>query len=333
MKKQMKFLICGFGNCGQRHFRNLKTLLLDCEIDIVCSTKTNYRIFDNELNISYTNNLKEIYDINEIYHDLDEALLNKYDASFVCSLPPKRINMSIVLAEQGINLFIEKPLSNNLDQVYKLQEIVEEKGLICTFGFQMRFHPVFQKLKNMIDNKEFGEIYRIESLHSNNIHNWTKGRELSNFYALKSEKGGGALLSQIHEIDYLTYLFGKHYPISAIYGNWLNTEVEDNITILSNLESEDRCIPIIINLDFLSPIPRRDLTIYGMNKTESFNLLPHSSEEWNNLFLDEMKAFLNLLDVEKDSRLATLEDGISSLEYCMDIKDNFMKVNYENKSS
>ena len=321
-----KFIILGFGNCGQRHFRNLKTILPDCEIDIVCSTKTNYRIFDNELNISYTNNLKEIYDINEIYHDLDEALLNKYDASFVCSLPPERIEIAIDLAEQGINLFIEKPLSNNLDQVYKLQDIIEDKKLKCALGFQMRFSPIIQKISQMLESVEFRNIYRIEVTHSNNISNWTKGRELSNFYALKSEKAGGVLLSQIHEIDYLTYLFGKHYPISAIYGNWLNTEVEDNITILSNLESNNRCIPIIINLDFISTIPRRDITIYGMNKIESFDLLPHSSEEWNNLFLEEMRAFLNLLDGEKDSRLATLEDGISSLEYCTDVKEKFMKA-------
>ena len=326
--KKMKFLICGFGNCGQRHFRNLKTLLLDCEIDIVCSTKTNYRIFDNELNISYANDLKEIYDINEIYHDLDEALLNKYDASFVCSLPPERIDIAIDLAEQGINLFIEKPLSNNLDKVYKLKELVEENKLKCALGFQMRFSPIIEEIKQMVDDDVFGDIYRIEVNHCNNIHNWTKGRNLKkHFYALNKEKGGGVLLSQIHEIDYLTYLFGKHYPIAAIYGNWLNTEVEDNITILSNLESNNRCIPIIINLDFISTIPRRDINIYGLQKTQKFDLMPNNSDEWNNLFIEEIKSFIGLLEGEKDSRLATLEDGISSLEYCTDVKEKFIKVN------
>ena len=144
MEGSMKFLFCSMGNIAQRHFRNLKTLLPDCEIDVVCSTRTNYRIFDNELNISYINDLKKVYNIDKVYHDLDEALLNKYDAAFVCSLPPERIDIATDLAEQGVNLFIEKPLSNNLDQVYKLQEIVEEKGLICTFGFQMRLEVPFQ---------------------------------------------------------------------------------------------------------------------------------------------------------------------------------------------
>ena len=48
---------------------------------------------------------------------------------------------------------------------------------------------------------------------------------------------------------------------------------------------------------------------------------------WNDLFMDEMKAFLNLLNGEKQENLATLEDGIHSLEYCMDIKNNFTKIN------
>ena len=324
----MKFLMCGFGNISQRHFRNLKTLLPDCEIDVACSIQTNYRIFDNELNISYTNDLKKVYNINEVYHDLDEALMNKYDAGFVCSLPPERIDIAIDLAKQGINLFIEKPLSNNLDKVYKLQDIVEEKKIKCAIGFQMRFHPIIQKIKDMIDNEEFGGIYRIEVNHCNNIHNWCKGRDLKDFYALKGSNGGGVLLSQIHEIDYSFYLFGKHYPISAIYGSMLGFEVEDHISIMSVLDIGERCGLININLDFLSKIPIRKITIYGMDKIETFDLMDKSII-WNNLFVNEISTFIDYLGLHdgKSQQLATLEDGIASLTYIMDIKNNFKKVN------
>ena len=327
----MKFLICGFGNIGQRHFRNLKTLLPDCKIDICSSPRHFHRIFDNKLNIAVCkNNLREYYNFNNFYfyHQLEDAIeLNSYTAVFICSLPPKRIDIAIKCAKKNINLFIEKPLSNNLNRVYELQDIVEENKLKCALGFQMRFSPVIEEIKKMVDDDIFGDIYRIEVNHCNNIHNWTKDRDLKDFYALKEKCGGGVLLSQIHEIDYLTYIFGKHYPISAIYGNWLNKgEVEDNITVLSNLE-KNYCIPIIINLDFISTILRRDITIYGLQKTQNFDLMPINSEQWNDFFIHEMEAFLNLLEDKKDSRLATLEDGMSSLEYCMDIKNHFMKVN------
>lgn len=328
-----KFLICGFGNIAQRHFRNLKKLLPDCKIDVYTEAKNKYRIFNDRLHISFANSLFEFYPINTVFYgsELDEAIYgNDYDAVFICSLPPNRIDIAIKCAMEGFNLFIEKPLSNNLDKVYKLQDIVEEKNLKCVMGFQMRFSPIIEEIKYMVDDAIFGDIYRIEVNNCNNIHNWTKGRKnLGNFYALNESTGGGVLLSQIHEIDYLTYLFGKHYPISAIYGNYLtNSDVEDNITILSNLE-KNYCIPIIINLDFISTIPRRTITIYGLQKTQTFDLMPINPDKWNTLFLEEMKSFLNILEGQKDLRLATLEDGIASLEYCMDIKSNFMKVNIQ----
>lgn len=330
MKKQMKFLICGFGNIAQRHFRNLKKLLPDCKIDIYTEAKDKYRIFDDRLNISFANSLFEIYPIDTIFYgsELDEAIYgNNYDAVFICSLPPNRLDIAIKCAIEGFNLFIEKPLSNNLDNVYKLQNIIEGNELKCVMDFQMRFSLIIEEIKYMVDDDIFGDIYRIEVNHCNNIRSWTKGRKnLGDFYALKESTGGGVLLSQIHEIDYLTYLFGKHYPIAAIYGNYLtNSDVEDNITILSNLEKK-YCIPITINLDFISTIPRRNITIYGLQKTQTFDLMPINPDNWNTLFLEEMKSFLNMLGGQKDPRLATLEDGIASLEYCMDIKNNFMKV-------
>ena len=323
-----KFLIIGFGNIGQRHFRNLKKIFPEVEINICTTKRDNYRIFDNDLNITLSNSLTNYYPINNIFYNVAEALTaENYDAVFICSLPPERIDIAIETANRGFNLFIEKPLSNNLDKVYKLREIVENKKVKCAIGYQMRFHPIIQKIKNMIKNEEFGHIYRVEISHCNDIYNWVKGRKnLHSFYALKKETGGGVVLSQIHEIDYSFYLFGKHYPISAIYGNMLGFEVEDNISIMSNLENDGRCTPIVINLDFLSKIPTRKVTIYGIEKTETFDLLTNNSDEWNNLFLKEMKAFIDLLEDEKHERLATLEDGIVSLEYICDIKDNFIKI-------
>lgn len=331
LKKQYTFLFCSMGNVMQRHFRNLKKLLPGCKINVYLpNAYDEYRIFDDKLNISFVNTLLKAYSIDNIFYgsELDKAFdAERYDAVFIGTLPPNRLDIAIKCAMKEIHLFIEKPLSNNLDGVYKLRDIIEEKNLKCAVGFQMRFSPIIEELKQMVDDNIFGDIYRIEITHANNIHNWTKGRDLTNFYALRESNGGGVFNSQCHEIDYLSYLFGKHYPISAIYGNWLNiSEVEDNITILSSLE-KNYCIPIIINLDFISTIPRRDITIHGLQKTQTFDLMPINPDKWNDLFVKEISAFINYLGGDKPYQLATLEDGIASLEYCMDIKTNFMKVN------
>ena len=86
------------------------------------------------------------------------------------------------------------------------------------------------------------------------------------------------------------------------------------------------CIPVILNLDFLSKIPTRTLKIYGTEKTETFDLMD-KSVVWNDLFYNEIEAFIGLINGKKQENLANLEDGIGSLEYVMDIKNNFTKVN------
>ena len=323
-----KYLFCSFGNIAQREFRILKKLQLNCLVNVYTHKYEQHRIFDNELSITYSDNLSEIYNINNIFYNLNEALnAEKYDAVFIYTLPPERIDVAINVAERGLNFFVEKPLSNNLDKIYELRDIVEENQLKCAMGFQMRFHPNLLKLKNMVENNEFGDLYRIEVHHCNSIYNWTKNRDLKDFYALKEKNAGGILFSQIHEVDYLTWIFGQHYPISAIYGKWLdiqNSDVEDNITILSNLELTNVCIPVIMNLNFLSKTPIRKVTVYGTEKIETFDLM--NTVDWNSLFLTEMRAFIDSLDGEWQYPLAKLDDGISSLEFVMDIKDRFIKI-------
>lgn len=328
-----KFLLCGMGSVMQRHFRNLKLLLPDCKINVYTAKKNQYRIIDNKLDIFYADNLFDKYDINDLYHNLEDALeAEMYDAVFIGTLPPERIDVAIKCAIKRFNLFIEKPLSNNLDKVYKLRDIIEEKNLKCAIGFQMRFHSIMKKINWMLEKEEFGEIYRIEVNHCQSIYHWTRGRSLKDFYALKKECGGGVLMSQVHEIDYLTWIFGRFCPISAIYGKWLliNSDVEDNVTILNSLEKrESGVVPIIINLDFLAKVPKRELIIHGTDQTMKFDLLPKDSVEWNNLFINELNAFIDSLNGIKDNRLANIEDGIHSLEYICDIKDNFIKINKE----
>src|SRR3990167_5888733 len=118
-----KFLFCGFGNIMQRHFMNLKELLPDCKTTVYTNKHTMYRVFDDNLNISHYESLLHAYDIDYICYNINDALDDdvNYDAVFIGTLPPERIDIAIKVAEKGNNLFIEKPLSNNLDKIYKLQ--------------------------------------------------------------------------------------------------------------------------------------------------------------------------------------------------------------------
>lgn len=325
MKKQMKFLFCGFGNIMQRHFRNLKKLLPDCDISIYTHNYGDkHRIFDNNLYMKQ-GFLENFYFPNHTHSNLPEAIFSsEYDAIFIGTLPPDRIEIANLIAEKGENLFIEKPLSNNLNKVHKLQKIVEDKKLKCAIGYQMRFHPALQQVKKMLNKKQFGEIYRIEVTHGNNIHNWTKGRNLKDFYALDSIKGGGVVFSQSHELDYLAWLFGDFIPLDS-FGNAGN-----NVSILG--VPKFCSAPTIINLDFITKTPVRDLIIRGTKKSIlvdlingcivdlDTNLLTKYTIEWNELFLKEMEAFIGSLTGKWKEPLAKLSNGITVLNLAIEIE-------------
>ena len=333
-----RYLICGFGNIAQRHFRNLKFLQPECKIDVCTQKKKSYRIFNNNLDIRNTDNLFKEYDIEKLYHNYSIGLdSNKYDAVIICSLPPERINIAIDVAEKGYNLFIEKPLSINMDRIPQLVGMVNENNVKCAIGYQMRFHPVLQKVKKLIKDKFFGTIYRVEVTHGNSLNNWTKGRDLKkDFYALDPEKGGGVVFSQIHEVDYIQWLFDTKMYTYLVLNNKIKYKIDDNLSILGFLyynsgkfQVEETIINL--NLDFLSPTPVRKLRILGTKKSIDVDIINGSiwyiegeysksyEISWNNLFLNEMSAFLDSLEKRPNEYLANINDGILSLETALNI--------------
>lgn len=337
MRKPMKFLFCGFGNIMQRHFRNLKKLLPKCEISVYTHRYDKHRIFDNNLNVTYTEDLYASYAIEEVYYNVDGALAaDDYDAVIIGTLPPDRIDIAIKAANRGLDLFIEKPLSIDMNYTTLLERIVTDKGLKCVIGFQMRQHPVLKQVKKMLNNYELGSIYRIEITHSSDLKNWSKGRN-SDFYALNKENGGGVIFSQIHELDYLNWLMCDSFYPKYVDGNFVK-DIDNNVAILGNIcySHEEYIIPTIVNLDFLGNITIRDMRIFGNKKTiladliagTIFDYKTGSSKlyhfEWNDLFLNEMKGFIKLLkdDYRGDNigSLANIAHGINTLETALEIK-------------
>jgi len=334
----MKFLFCSMGNIMQRHFRNLKKLLPECKISVYTHKYDKHRIFDNNLNIKYSGDLYSDYDIEEIYYNVDEALsADDYDAVLIGTLPPDRIDIAIKAAKKGFNLFIEKPLSNDMNNVKRLEKIIIDENLKCVIGFQMRQHPVLKQIKKLLNKDVLGSIYRIEITHSSDFKNWSKGRGID-FYAVNEEQGGGAIRSQIHELDYLSWLFGNSFYLRYVHGDINNDGIEDSVVILGDIcynNEQHRKIHVIMSLDFLGSKPIRDVRIFGKKKTILIDLIKGTifdyktnaiklyNFEWNDLFLNEMKDFIKLLNndyIKREDSLASIYEGVVTLELALEIR-------------
>jgi len=107
-------LIVGYGSIGKRHFKNISKI---SNAKIVVLTKQKNLIELEKNGICVVNSLKE-------------ALSHKPDVGFVTNETSFHVDTAIKLANNGMNLFLEKPLSHSMKNVNKLQKIIKKKKLI-----------------------------------------------------------------------------------------------------------------------------------------------------------------------------------------------------------
>jgi len=67
----------------------------------------------------------------------------------------------------GKHVYVEKPFTSTVKEAEELKELAEELNLIIHVDHIMIFHPVIQKMKSLIQNKELGNILYIDAVRMN----------------------------------------------------------------------------------------------------------------------------------------------------------------------
>ncbi len=334
----MKVLFIGLGSAGQRHLRNIKRLLGNEAVISAYRVRSFERVFDDNLKILPEKTLAETYNIQEFY-DLSDALSQKPDVTIISNPNSMHIQCALEAARAGSDLFIEKPLSVNLEGVEELKRVVSKNKLKAYVGFQNRFHPAVQKVKQILDEKKLGNLISVhceigELL--NKMHTYEDYRSMNES---QRSTGGGVVLCQIHELDYLYWMFGMPKELVAFGGknSHLEIDVEDHAVTLCKYKQNTYEFPVIIQQDFLQTPPVRTCKIAGEYGKAELDLLKneckismingdiehHIYSEFtrNDMFLKEMEAFLNCVKT-RESEFVGIEDGCASLKVALAIKES-----------
>ncbi len=244
--KRLKILFFGLGSIGRRHAALLKKEY-DYELFAVRSGEGKY---ENDLGI------KE-------YDSFQEALTVKPDLAFITNPTCLHVPTALECAEQGINLFIEKPLSHTSGSLDDLSKLIEKKGLYSYVAFCMRFHPVLQALKEILKDEE---VLYAHSTNYSYLPHWRCGIDYRESFASCSEKGGGILLEMMHELDYHHFLFGGITKIGGRHGRASKLEIdcEDYGELLCESSSG---VKSSIYLNFFSVSRERKVTVFCRDKT------------------------------------------------------------------
>ena len=139
------------------------------------------------------------------------------DAAIVCTPNATHVALAAQLAQAGIHLLVEKPISTDAASGRALVATARDHGVHLLIGHHRRFNPYVLATKRLLSSTDspLGAVTAVSGL-------WTALKPESYFAGgaaaawRGSKRGGGGpvLLNFIHEIDLLHFLFG---PVTRVH--------------------------------------------------------------------------------------------------------------------
>jgi predicted dehydrogenase len=155
----------------------------------------------------------------------------------------------------GKDVYVEKPFVLYISEAEELIRIAEQEGRILMIGHLLEYHPVVNRLKQMIDSKELGDIYYIYNQRVNLGTVRDDENALWNFAP--------------HDISSILYLLGKEpTDVSARGQSYLQRGIEDVVFLTLNFGGQSLAH---IHVSWLDPHKIRKITIVGSRKMAVFD--------------------------------------------------------------
>jgi predicted dehydrogenase len=205
----MKAIIIGLGSIGKRHLRLLQEI---DGMEIICLRSRGRIAGENVGSYKYV-------------VSIEEALVEKPDFAIIATPTNFHIETALVLAEAGVPFLIEKPVSDTDQNLQKLLDLVNEKNLPTMVGFQLRHHPNFQKLQQLIKNGKIGKPLSLNGFVGHYLPDWRPDSNYRETSSARKELGGGVILDLCHQIDLAVALLGPAIKLSCFYGRFSNLEI------------------------------------------------------------------------------------------------------------
>ncbi len=313
-----RILIVGLGSIGKRHLRIARELFPNADI----------RVLRHQSDIEvpeYSNGM---------FFSIDEALTFMPQMAVIASPAPFHINTALVLAELGVHLLVEKPLSISLSGVAELLEVCDRKRIVLLTGYNLRFLPSLQRYRDLLGENIIGKVLSVRCEIGQYLPSWRPEGDYRKGVSAKRELGGGALLELSHEIDYLRWIFGEIEWVKATLSRQSNLEidVEDtaHLTLGFSPAADGRQLIGTVDMDFIRHDTTRLCKAIGEKGSLCWNgltgeisMYEAEANAWKELsrfqhqiddsYIAEWKNFIDCV-TEKKTPLISGEDGLKALQ-------------------
>jgi len=304
----VNILIIGLGSIAKKHIVSLKQLNIIAKIYALRS-KPNSEDLEGVISI---------YDLNKIDLFFDFAIISN----------PTNFHFKYIelLAEKGVNLFIEKPPISSLENIEILEKMIQESEIMTYVACNLRFHPCIQYIKeHLISNTK--RINEINIYCGSYLPNWRPNKNFRDIYSVKPEMGGGVHLDLFHELDYTTWLFGFPEKSSSVLREVSSLDISAIDYAHYVLEYEGFTASITLN--YYRRIPKRELEIVFNDDTWTVDLIKNeikndsgeylfSAPDYSikDTYVSQLNYFINCFK-RNEQPMNSFKESVKNLKLCL----------------
>lgn len=314
----LKAGLVGAGHLGKIHLKLLKQSEKYDLVGFYDADAENGKKLEAEFGYKYYENLDELLNDIEVL-DIVTPTIYHYDYA------KKAI-------EKGLHFFIEKPVTNTLEQAQEIIKLCKDKGIKAQVGHVERYNPAFIGTKEYIKNPMFIEIHRLAEFNP-------RGTDVSVVLDL-----------MIHDLDILLSVVKS--SIKNIHASGVCVVSKTPDICNARIEFENGCVANLttsrismkamrksrffqqdayISVDFLekkaevirmkeapdNPSPF-DMIIENADGEKNQIIFEYPDIQPNNAILDELESLADAIENEKPIQVP-LEDGTEALKVALEI--------------
>jgi predicted dehydrogenase len=188
--------------------------------------------------------------------DIDELLSDPaLDAIAVATHVPTHAELAERVLAAGKHCFVEKPLAQSVAEAERVVEAAEQSGRVLMVGHLLEYHPGLEKLRELVDQGELGDVRYI---YSNRL----------NLGKLRADENALWSLGA-HDVSVVLRLAGEEpYECRAVGESYMRDGVEDVVFCYLRFPSG---LAAHLHLSWLDPHKERRFTVVGSKRMATFD--------------------------------------------------------------
>ena len=188
----------------------------------------------------------------KIFNTYEEMLADpNIHAISLCTPPHMHPEQTVLAAEAGKHILIEKAVANDAESLGKMVNAVEKAGVKTVVSFVLHWNPEFELIKQLLADNTVGNIFYAEVDYWHNI-----GPQYGQYrWNVKKDVAGSSWLSAgCHAVDAMRYFVGSEITEVTAYSNKINQDYEYDTNAIAALKFESGAIgKLSVSFDVVAP--------------------------------------------------------------------------------